>query len=107
MALDLEKSLSRLPHIKYTDDAGVLGERGQEMGVVRRGCYEVSELRPVNQKMRWDMIIPAILNSGGGQMPDCDGPDGLELPGLITAVDCISIDIIPWNETLLTLLGLF
>lgn len=41
------------------------------------------------------MIIPAILNSGGGQMPDCDGPDGLELPGLITAVGCISIDIIP------------
>ena len=107
VALELEKSLSGLPHIKYTDDAGVLGERGQEMGVVRRGCYEVSELRPVNQKMRWDMIIPAILNSGGGQMPDCDGPDGLELPGLITAVDCISIDIIPWNETLLTLLGLF
>lgn len=53
------------------------------------------------------MIIPAILNSGGGQMPACDGPDGLELPGLITAVDCISIDIIPYNETPLTLLSLF
>lgn len=41
------------------------------------------------------MIIPAILSSGGGQVPDCDGPEGLELPGLITAVDCISIDTIP------------
>lgn len=53
VTLELEKSLSRLPHIKHTNDAGVLGECGQEVGVMRRGCNRVSELRPVNQKMRW------------------------------------------------------
>lgn len=44
------------------------------------------------------MIIPAILKSGGGQMPDCDGPDGLELPGLITAVGAISIHLPQQNK---------
>lgn len=29
--------------------------------------------------------LPAILNNGGGNMAVCDGPDGLELPGLMTA----------------------
>ena len=33
-------------------------------------------------------FIPAILNSGGGKIPCCEGPDGLEVPGLITAVAC-------------------
>lgn len=38
VALELEKGLSRLPHIKHTDDAGVLGECSQEVSVMRRGC---------------------------------------------------------------------
>jgi hypothetical protein len=30
-------------------------------------------------------VIPAIRNKGGGYIPVCDGPDGLALPGLMTA----------------------
>lgn len=29
--------------------------------------------------------IPAILSNGGGHIPDDEGPDGLALPGLMTA----------------------
>lgn len=34
--------------------------------------------------------IPAILSSGGGNNPEDEGPEGLELPGLITAERCQS-----------------
>jgi hypothetical protein len=47
VALELEKGLSRLPHVKDTNDVRVLGECGQEMGVVRGGCCEVSEPLPI------------------------------------------------------------
>lgn len=56
------------------------------------------------------MFIPAILNSGGGQRPDCDGPDGLELPGFITAIVRVSIHSLHQyhkSHAALTLLSLF
>jgi hypothetical protein len=47
VALELEKGLSRLPHVKNTNDIGVLRECGQEVGIVRRGCCKVSEPLPI------------------------------------------------------------
>lgn len=91
VALQLEEGLSRLPHVKHTNDVGVLGECGQEVGVMRRSCGEVNCLLLVKSEDGVDMFIPAILSSGGGHKPDCDGPDGLELPGLITAIGGVSI----------------
>jgi hypothetical protein len=37
VAVQFEKSLPRLSHVKNTDDFGILREGGEEMGVVRRG----------------------------------------------------------------------
>jgi hypothetical protein len=44
VALELEKGLSRLPHVKNTNDIRVLRKCGQKVGVMRGGCYKVSEL---------------------------------------------------------------
>lgn len=52
MALELEEGLSRLPHVKHTNDVGVLGECGQEVGVVRRGCSKVIERLSIDIKDR-------------------------------------------------------
>jgi hypothetical protein len=39
MTLELEEGLARLPHIENANHARVLGEGGEEMGVMWR-CYE-------------------------------------------------------------------
>jgi hypothetical protein len=42
VTLELQKCLSRLPHVEHADDVGVLGESGQEMSIVRRGYCKVN-----------------------------------------------------------------
>lgn len=37
MAFQFKKRLAGLPHVEYTNDARVLAEGCEEMGVVRRG----------------------------------------------------------------------
>lgn len=60
------------------------GHRGERL--LQRQC-----MLQIKLEDEVGLFIPAILNSGGGQRPDCEGPDGLELPGLITAVSVVSI----------------
>jgi hypothetical protein len=38
MALELQEGLARLPYVENANDARVLGEGGEEMGVVWRCC---------------------------------------------------------------------